>query len=132
MFADVELPILRPAGLTVPVDAVIDSGREQRVFVERHCEGALQFGGNGMDPIFETAEYSGNERIQTFNEIHVSLGYYDRLIDPALPQWEQWRKTLDIVRQHGFERVVSLLFFILRHNARLLKNGIVSSFESLR
>lgn len=98
----------------------------------RHCEGALQFGGNGMDPIFETAEYSGNERIQTFNEIHVSLGYYDRLIDPALPQWEQWRKTLDIVRQHGFERVVSLLFFILRHNARLLKNGIVSSFESLR
>jgi Cu(I)/Ag(I) efflux system membrane fusion protein len=35
MFADVELPIARPAGLTVPVDAVIDSGREQRVFVER-------------------------------------------------------------------------------------------------
>jgi len=35
MFVDVELPIARPAGLTVPVDAVIDSGREQRVYVER-------------------------------------------------------------------------------------------------
>src|ERR1700746_304748 len=35
MFVDIELPIARPAGLTVPVDAVIDSGREQRVFVER-------------------------------------------------------------------------------------------------
>ena len=35
MFVDVELPIARPAGLTIPVDAVIDSGREQRVFVER-------------------------------------------------------------------------------------------------
>jgi len=35
MFVDVELPIARPAGLTVPVDAVIDSGRERRVFVER-------------------------------------------------------------------------------------------------
>jgi multidrug efflux pump subunit AcrA (membrane-fusion protein)/YHS domain-containing protein len=35
MFVDVELPIARPAGLTVPVDAVIDSGREQRVFVQR-------------------------------------------------------------------------------------------------
>jgi membrane fusion protein, copper/silver efflux system len=35
MFVDVELPVARPAGLTVPVDAVIDSGKEQRVFVER-------------------------------------------------------------------------------------------------
>jgi len=35
MFVDVELPVSRPAGLTVPVDALIDSGREQRVFVER-------------------------------------------------------------------------------------------------
>jgi membrane fusion protein, copper/silver efflux system len=35
MFVDVELPVTMPAGLTVPVDALIDSGREQRVFVER-------------------------------------------------------------------------------------------------
>lgn len=35
MFVDVELPVTAPAGFTVPQDAVIDSGREQRVFVER-------------------------------------------------------------------------------------------------
>jgi len=35
MFVDVELPVSRPAGLTIPADAVIDSGREQRVYVER-------------------------------------------------------------------------------------------------
>jgi membrane fusion protein, copper/silver efflux system len=35
MFVDVELPVAMPAELTVPQDAVIDSGREQRVFVER-------------------------------------------------------------------------------------------------
>jgi Cu(I)/Ag(I) efflux system membrane fusion protein len=35
MFVDVELPVNGSAGLTVPQDAVIDSGREQRVFVER-------------------------------------------------------------------------------------------------
>ena len=35
MFVDVELPVSMPAALTVPVDALIDSGREQRVFVER-------------------------------------------------------------------------------------------------
>ena len=35
MFVNVELPVRVPPGLTVPLDAVIDSGREQRVFVER-------------------------------------------------------------------------------------------------
>src|ERR1700758_2097433 len=35
MFVDVELPVGGAAGLTVPQDAVIDSGQEQRVFVER-------------------------------------------------------------------------------------------------
>jgi RND family efflux transporter MFP subunit len=35
MFVDVELQVAMPAGLTVPQDAVLDSGREQRVFVER-------------------------------------------------------------------------------------------------
>jgi RND family efflux transporter MFP subunit len=34
MVVDVELPVPASAGLTVPVDAVIDSGDEQRVFVE--------------------------------------------------------------------------------------------------
>jgi membrane fusion protein, copper/silver efflux system len=36
MFVDVELPLVGTAGFTVPQDAVIDSGNEQRVFVE--CE----------------------------------------------------------------------------------------------
>lgn len=35
MFVNVELPVRLAPGLTVPLDAVIDSGREQRVFVER-------------------------------------------------------------------------------------------------
>src|SRR6516225_5855211 len=35
MFVDVELKAWAPPGLTVPRDAVLDSGRQQRVFVER-------------------------------------------------------------------------------------------------
>jgi membrane fusion protein, copper/silver efflux system len=35
MFANVELPLPASVGLTVPLDALIDSGREQHVFVER-------------------------------------------------------------------------------------------------
>lgn len=41
MYVDVELPVAMPAGLTVPQDAVIDSGREQRVFVE-HSSGVFE------------------------------------------------------------------------------------------
>ena len=41
MFVDVELPVSIPAGLTVPVDALIDSGREQQVFVRR-SEGVFE------------------------------------------------------------------------------------------
>lgn len=35
MFVNIELPVSMPAALTVPVDAVIDSGQAQRVFVAR-------------------------------------------------------------------------------------------------
>ena len=35
MFVDVELPVSVGAGLAIPVDAVIDSGRQQRVFLEK-------------------------------------------------------------------------------------------------
>ena len=34
MFVDVELPVRHSAGLTVPADAVVDSGLQKRVFVE--------------------------------------------------------------------------------------------------
>ncbi|MBK9519406.1 MAG: hypothetical protein IPO09_19115 [Anaeromyxobacter sp.] len=35
MYVDVELSVERPAALTVPVDAIVDSGLRRTVFVER-------------------------------------------------------------------------------------------------
>lgn len=35
MFVDVELPVRMPSGLSVPLDAVLDSGTQKRVFVDR-------------------------------------------------------------------------------------------------
>lgn len=35
MFVDIEVPVSMPSGLTVPADALIDSGLVQRVFVDR-------------------------------------------------------------------------------------------------
>ncbi len=56
MFVDVELPIALPPGLSVPADAVIDSGMHKRVFVDR---------GNGyFEPrVIETGWRSG-DRVQ--------------------------------------------------------------------
>jgi len=56
MFVDVELPVSMPAGLTVPVDAVIDSGEEQRVFVQ---------GGNGtFEPRKVETGWRSGDRVQ--------------------------------------------------------------------
>src|SRR5207237_5672730 len=35
MFVDVDLPVTLPPAITVPVDAILDSGREKTVFVDR-------------------------------------------------------------------------------------------------
>jgi len=35
MFVDVELPVHVPAGITVPVEALLDSGMKKRVFIDR-------------------------------------------------------------------------------------------------
>jgi membrane fusion protein, copper/silver efflux system len=35
MFVDIELPVNVPVGVSVPVDALIDSGRTKRIFVDR-------------------------------------------------------------------------------------------------
>ncbi|MGB7844894.1 MAG: efflux RND transporter periplasmic adaptor subunit [Candidatus Acidiferrum sp.] len=41
MLVDVELPVHLPAGITVPVDALVDSGARRRVYVE-HGEGVFE------------------------------------------------------------------------------------------
>jgi Cu(I)/Ag(I) efflux system membrane fusion protein len=41
MLVDVELPVRLPAGITVPVDALVDSGARTRVYVER-SEGVFE------------------------------------------------------------------------------------------
>jgi multidrug efflux pump subunit AcrA (membrane-fusion protein)/YHS domain-containing protein len=35
MFVDIELPVNLPSGVSVPVDALVDSGRAKRIFVDR-------------------------------------------------------------------------------------------------
>jgi membrane fusion protein, copper/silver efflux system len=69
MFVDVELPVSIPAGLTVPLDSLIDSGREQRVFVERSAgvfePRQVQVGWRSGDRVQIVQGLSEGERVVT-------------------------------------------------------------------
>jgi radical SAM superfamily enzyme YgiQ (UPF0313 family) len=88
----------------------------------RPTDGALQFGTNSIEPVFETEEYPKESRIKTYNEIHISLKYFDRLVDPSLKQLDKWRKVFKTISPYGFLTVLSLLIFIIKYNSSLLKN----------
>ena len=67
MYVDVELPVGVAAGLTVPQDAVIDSGNEQRVFVERSAgvfePRSVQIGWRAGDRVQITHGLAEGERV---------------------------------------------------------------------
>ncbi|HLV86933.1 MAG TPA: efflux RND transporter periplasmic adaptor subunit [Candidatus Sulfotelmatobacter sp.] len=69
MFVDVELPVAAPSGLTVPIDALIDSGREQRVYVERSSgvfePRAVQVGWRSGDRVQILSGLTAGERVVT-------------------------------------------------------------------
>jgi len=93
----------------------------------RDNEGALQYGGNGLEPVFETPEYSREDRIKTFEEINVRLSYFDRLVDSSLPQREKFNRAWRIVKPYGAKAVCRLFCFVGWHEAARLKRGLAES-----
>ena len=68
MFVDVELEAQVPPGLSVPMNAVIDSGRQQRVFVER------------SSGVFEPREVQTGWRLGERVQIVRGLAYGERVV----------------------------------------------------
>ena len=68
MFVDVEFPVTRPAALTVPADAVLDSGLKKTVFVDR---------GNGF---FEPRQVETGWRVGGMVEITKGLMQGERIV----------------------------------------------------
>jgi membrane fusion protein, copper/silver efflux system len=68
MFVDIELPVNVPAGVSVPVDALIDSGRAKRIFVDR---------GNGF---FEPREVEAGARFDDRVVIVKGLNEGERVV----------------------------------------------------
>jgi anaerobic magnesium-protoporphyrin IX monomethyl ester cyclase len=90
----------------------------------RSSNGALQFGTNSIEPVFETGEYPKESRIEAYNEIHVKLKYFDRLADSSLTLWSKWKNVFTIVAPYGFGSILSLLIFILKYNIKLAVNNL--------
>ena len=95
--------------------------------VLRPSDGALQFGTDDIDPVFETEEYTKESRMKTYDEIHIKMKYFDRLADPSLKQWNKWPRVFKKVLPYGFGTILSLLIFILKHNAKLALKKIRNS-----
>ncbi|MFP4083163.1 MAG: B12-binding domain-containing radical SAM protein [Candidatus Aminicenantes bacterium] len=98
----------------------------------RSLDGALQFGTHNIEPVFDTQEYPRESRINTYNEIHIRMKHFDRLVDPCLNQWDKWLKVLKLVTPYGTGKILSLLIFIIKHNAKLAIRALLSNLDSQR
>ncbi len=86
----------------------------------RSPEGAAQYGTSGVDPVFETEEYPRQSRVEAYNEIHIRMGYFDRLADPSLKQARKWWAVCKALLPSRFWAIPSLAVFIARYNVRRL------------
>ncbi len=92
----------------------------------RPIHGALQYGSDDIEPVFETKDYPKDIRVKTYNDIHIKMKYYDRLADPSLKQWNKWRRVFKKVLPNGFGAIIFLLLYVLKYNARLAIKKIKS------
>jgi radical SAM superfamily enzyme YgiQ (UPF0313 family) len=57
--------------------------------VLRPSEDAPLYGRARIEPVFETSDYTRAQRIATYEEVNVRMGYFDRLIDTNMGRWAQ-------------------------------------------
>lgn len=85
----------------------------------RPIDGALQYGAQNIEPVFETEDYPKAMRIETYNEIHIRMKYFDRLVDPSLRQAERWRCVYEMIDGYGLRTRMGFLLFVLKYNLRI-------------
>ena len=96
---------------------------DSSVRILRPAEGALQFGSGDIEPVFETTAYSKQERMRTYDEIHIRMGFFDRLFDPGKGQWGNLRRVFRKVAPHGPGAMATFGTFILAHNVKKAARG---------
>lgn len=96
----------------------------------RPIHGVLQYGSNEIDPVFETDDYTRDTRIKTYNEIHIKLGFFDRLADPSLNQADKWTRIYKKVRPYGLWTTVLFLIYIMKYNVRSMAKRTKARIET--
>lgn len=86
---------------------------QSRAKILRPIDGALQYGTQDIEPVFETEEYPKQSRIRTYKDIHVRMRYFDRLADPSVKRGERWRSIYRAVRPYGLETISSFVVYVL-------------------
>ncbi|MBI2954653.1 MAG: B12-binding domain-containing radical SAM protein [Chloroflexi bacterium] len=81
---------------------------QQNATLLRATEGVSQYGQAKIEPVFETPTYTREERIATFEEVHVRMGYFDRLVDPGAPWMARATRLITTVPRHGLGPSLSL------------------------
>lgn len=105
MVVDVELPAPASAGLTVPLDAVIDSGGEQRVFVESSGEvfepRTVKTGWHSGDRVEIVQGLAEGERVVASGTFLVDSESRLQSVAPTQPQPPQQRAPSRHASDHG-------------------------------
>lgn len=97
---------------------------QSKAKILRPIDGALQYGTQDIDPVFETDEYPKKSRIKTYKDIHIRLRYFDRLADPSLNRWKRWKRVLRTLRPYGLRAVSSLLVYILKDTLKSVSKAL--------
>ncbi len=78
----------------------------------RTPDGTPQYGRARIEPVFETPTYSREERMATYEEVHVRMGYFDRLIDPDMSRAAKTMHLLKSTPKYGVGPTLGLTRFV--------------------
>ncbi len=99
-----------PYPYTKAWDWVQNNGR-----ILRPIEGAIQYGGAKVEPVFETDNYLTEDRIKTYGDIHIMMGYFDRLPESSSGTLIGWFRALKKIAPYGFKTVLLFSGFVIKY-----------------
>lgn len=102
-----------PYPYTAAYDWVVKNAK-----ILKPIDGIAQYGSGEIQPVFETEEYKAEERIQTYEEIHIRMGFFDRLFDPDKSYAHNVRDAYRRANKYGLWAKKNLAGFLVRHAAK--------------
>ncbi len=84
----------------------------QNARILRPPEASVQYGRARIEPVFETPEYTREERIATYEEVHVRMGYFDRLVDANASWLANALRLCRIVPKYGVRPTLSMMRYM--------------------